>query len=724
MLRLTSIYKYKVQFQRFQEIFLAIYALSIKHKAKGAGATAKAHALYIQREGKYKGLGEQKAQSHSAYLTREGKYQVRAQELELTWSGNLPSWAKTGKDFWEAADLYERANGRVYTEAVITLPRELSKEGRREVVQEFISKEIGDRFPYTVAIHNPKALDGGEQPHAHVMFSIRELDGIERSKELFFKRANTKCPEKGGAKKSREWSLDERGNDRLNEIRQTWEKLANKALEIEGYEVRIDRRSLKEQGIDREPEPKMGPEVTQKLKRGEETEIGARVIELRDYRRQEREVKELEVELEQERGKVLQFGERRGAEVSEENVLTFTKSGSTDRKIDENERHRYQRTLDLVLDKRELNDGRVEYVWKKSQRVAFTDHGNKITFNNISETAVKAGLQLAMQKGWGGVEVSGCVEFRRENWIQGQLMGVSVTGYKPQKLDFSVVEERRKEQELKKESLQKKAPDREQVRAVIDEPAQRKDLDWKEFSAVELERELKKVQIPDLEKKKSGIFNELQSLGFTTYEDDPLYFQYKVRNAWKDLPSNEELIERTFEQLGGTYYKQVKEHERRAFQRMEEHQRNVSQLEKGTFLQNLSPIKALQRMRLKEEGRKVDELYSWASKSLEKERIKLSTGRNTRSFEDRFNRLVNERDTTLEKRGLVEKQYNDVSSEINRASTLRLRLERLGRIKVRAVFEPGKGLKIDERDLSQKLEELQRQQSRSRDRGLGRSRGR
>ena len=40
-------------------------------------------------------------------------------------------------------------------------------------------------------------------PHAHLMFSERGNDGIERSGEQWFKRHNAKAPEKGGARKSR-----------------------------------------------------------------------------------------------------------------------------------------------------------------------------------------------------------------------------------------------------------------------------------------------------------------------------------------------------------------------------------------------------------------------------------------------------------------------------------------------------------------------------------------
>ena len=48
----------------------------------------------------------------------------------------------------------------------------------------------------------PRAMDGKEQPHCHLMFSERLLDGIERDPDQFFKRFNSKDPSKGGAKKT------------------------------------------------------------------------------------------------------------------------------------------------------------------------------------------------------------------------------------------------------------------------------------------------------------------------------------------------------------------------------------------------------------------------------------------------------------------------------------------------------------------------------------------
>ncbi len=700
---------------------MAIYALSIKHKAKGRGASAKAHAQYIQREGKYKKLEEQRAKSHSEYLTREGKYQGRAQELESTWSGNLPKWAKSAKEFWEAADTFERSNGRVYTEVVIALPRELSKEKRIEVIGEFIGQEIGDRFPYTVAVHNPKALDGGEQPHAHVMFSIREKDGIERPKELFFKRANPSHPEKGGTRKSREWSKDERGNDRVNEIRLTWEELANKALQKEGHEVRIDRRTLEAQGIDRKPEPKMGPEVTQRLKRGRETEVGGKVIELRNYRKLEREIEELDREINIERGKVLQFGEPT-KEQEQENVLTFTKVGQG-QKVSDEEQKRYQRTLDLVLDRKEIGDGNTEYRWKRSGRLAFTDYGDKISFTNTSETAVKAGLQLAKQKGWEGVKVSGSIEFRRENWIQGHLMEIPVSGFVPEEKDFSLLHERKKTEELKKAQYRtKEQPNHERKKENL-APEQGQDLKGKEYSAADLEKEFRLKTIPELESQTRKIRKEMNEMGFGGSPDDPLFWQYKVKKGWGDLPSDEELRAKAFEMRGGVTYKKMQAQQQRSIEAILDYEKQISKLAetgRGSVFRKLSPVRIFEKKRLSSDLEQAQKWHTAAEKNIEDEELKLSTGRNAEGFNQTHNQLIVQRSATEERRAALLKEHGEVSQELSQAYKIRQELKKLGHTKVRAIWERGKVPQVNEQEIRQKIREIERTQERSL--GLGRSR--
>ena len=204
------------------------------------------------------GIGKKgKASPHAQYIAREGKYakpSYHEEKLENTGHGNMPKWAEHDPNYlWQMADEHERKNGTTYREHVIALPRELDKNQRHELVKDWIKSEIGDKHAYQYAIHNPPAMDGGEQPHAHIMFSERLIDNIERDPDQYFKRHNSKNPDKGGAKKANTPKMSPDRKAELKAMRDRWEKTCNSHLEKAGRYERISMKSLKEQGIDREP---------------------------------------------------------------------------------------------------------------------------------------------------------------------------------------------------------------------------------------------------------------------------------------------------------------------------------------------------------------------------------------------------------------------------------------------------------------------------------------
>ena len=169
---------------------MAIYRFSLKSCSRAQGKSGAAHASYIQRT---------------------ERYEYGAHELKYTESGNMPEWAISASHFWEVADFRERLNAEIYREFEISLPRELTTEQQIRLTREFLRTELRDRHPYTMAIHEVPAMDGGTNPHAHVMFTTRSLaDGIRRGEEAFFKRANPKHPEQGGAPKDRSWKPKDR----------------------------------------------------------------------------------------------------------------------------------------------------------------------------------------------------------------------------------------------------------------------------------------------------------------------------------------------------------------------------------------------------------------------------------------------------------------------------------------------------------------------------------
>ncbi|NYZ70054.1 MobA/MobL family protein, partial [Endozoicomonas sp. SM1973] len=74
-------------------------------------------------------------------------------------------------------------------------------------------------------------------------------------------------------KKRSEAGLPNRKQD-LDIIREAWEKHANQALERAGHQERIDHRSLKDQGIDREPTKHLGPKATAMERNGARSDRG------------------------------------------------------------------------------------------------------------------------------------------------------------------------------------------------------------------------------------------------------------------------------------------------------------------------------------------------------------------------------------------------------------------------------------------------------------------
>lgn len=209
----------------------------------------------------------------SDYISRRNAYEnFRGEgELESTDSGNMPKWADSPKEFWQAADEYERKNATAYREIILALPREMTAAQRQALVKDFIKTQFSDKHAFEWGIHNPKAsLEKGDQPHVHIIYSERLRDGNDRSPDTYFKRYNAKAPEKGGCQKynpcaeitkitpnAQQKIRDARADDLLS-LRRNAQDVSNKHLEAGGYIGRVDMRSLADRGIDREPEQKLG----------------------------------------------------------------------------------------------------------------------------------------------------------------------------------------------------------------------------------------------------------------------------------------------------------------------------------------------------------------------------------------------------------------------------------------------------------------------------------
>ena len=181
------------------------------------------------------------ASPHANYIMGEGEYKYKQNEI-IYQAHHMPN-DLTPHEFWKLADDNEPVNGRTYREFKITLPHEFSKEENIELLNEFIKKELGNDYYYSVVIHDKESSEKGiNNVHAHLMFSERKIDGVERKPEKFFRKFCHTNPAKGGAKKEPSWTKREK----LLEIRKDWEDILNQRLEEKGIE-KVSCKSLKEQ---------------------------------------------------------------------------------------------------------------------------------------------------------------------------------------------------------------------------------------------------------------------------------------------------------------------------------------------------------------------------------------------------------------------------------------------------------------------------------------------
>lgn len=199
-----------------------------------------------ERYGKTHDFRQKENVLHSEIITPEG----------------APDWMKDRESLWNEVEAGEkRKDAQLAKEVVLTLPRNLSPEQHTGVVRNFIKENITSRgLVADFAIHSPDASDGGKNPHSHVMFTLRPVKG-----DGFGKKQSGYLDGK----------LDSKAT--LQQFRESYQGILNKASEKADSAQRFDLRSLKAKGIDRQPQLKIGPKVKYLEKRGYDTQWGKTV---------------------------------------------------------------------------------------------------------------------------------------------------------------------------------------------------------------------------------------------------------------------------------------------------------------------------------------------------------------------------------------------------------------------------------------------------------------
>nr|WP_234989763.1 MobA/MobL family protein [Peptoniphilus asaccharolyticus] len=188
---------------------------------------------------------------------------------------------------------------------LFTLPRELNQEDRIKLISEFIEENFtSKRMIADCNIHNPLASDNEEQPHAHILLTLREIDEHGKwkpkcRKEYILDENGEKIKLKSGNYKSRKVNLNDWNEpDKAKKWRENFSKKANEYLEKNHIDKRIDPRTFEEQGREELPQIHLGTASYQMEKKGIKTERGNRnrlIIAInKEFKKLKAELKEAE----------------------------------------------------------------------------------------------------------------------------------------------------------------------------------------------------------------------------------------------------------------------------------------------------------------------------------------------------------------------------------------------------------------------------------------------
>lgn len=198
--------------------------------------------------------GKGQAENRYDYIMRQNQFNSpdKSKEVVETKDINIPSWAKTGKEFFQAADIYERSNGNTFKQLIIALPCELSNEENIRIANDIAQRILGNNKAGAFAVHTKKAsLSNVDNIHLHLIFNERIIKDISNVKPayLFFKRCSDNMPEeKRGYKKDIRFSMiGKYANQNIKWLRNEIEEAINSGYERVGSQIRVSCKTLIEQ---------------------------------------------------------------------------------------------------------------------------------------------------------------------------------------------------------------------------------------------------------------------------------------------------------------------------------------------------------------------------------------------------------------------------------------------------------------------------------------------
>lgn len=232
---------------------MAIYHFSAKVISRAAGSSALAAAAYRSASR----LHDQRLDRHHDFSNKAGVI-----HSEVMLPDGAPEHLSDRERLWNELEAAEkRIDAQLAREIEFALPRELSPEMGIDLAREFVRREFVDRGMIAdLNVHRDIGADGEPKPHAHVMLTMREVG------------------ENGFGLKVRDWNRAAL----LQHWREAWADHVNQRLAELDIDARIDHRSLEAQGIELEPQHKIGPAASRMAAKGLELE---RVDEHREIAR-------------------------------------------------------------------------------------------------------------------------------------------------------------------------------------------------------------------------------------------------------------------------------------------------------------------------------------------------------------------------------------------------------------------------------------------------------
>src|SRR5690606_13941805 len=199
---------------------------------------------------------------HDQRLDRHHDFSNKAGVVhsEVMLPEGAPEHLSDREKLWNEVEAAEkRIDAQLAREIEFAIPREMTKEQGIELARDFVRDEFVERGMIAdLNVHWDIGADGLAKPHAHVMLTMRKVG------------------EDGFGKKNRDWN----GTDLLEKWRERWSEHVNERLAQLDIDARIDHRSLEAQGIDLEPQHKIGPAASRMAAQGLESERAAEHLQI------------------------------------------------------------------------------------------------------------------------------------------------------------------------------------------------------------------------------------------------------------------------------------------------------------------------------------------------------------------------------------------------------------------------------------------------------------